>query len=100
MCGSETPDFPPRDQPFDFRVQLEAKYRDGLRRTASSTYVDTEGDIDGHRSSLRYRVSSCSHTDSVSKVSAQIDGRGVQPDCRPTTGGGTGGTTYGSYTVT
>ncbi|MGQ0733730.1 MAG: BACON domain-containing protein [Acidobacteriota bacterium] len=32
---------------------------------------------------LRYRVSSCSHLEAVDKVIAQIDGRGVQPDCTP-----------------
>lgn len=75
--------FPPRDQPFDFRTRLEAKYRDELRRMPSTTYVDVEGDIVWTQEYLRYRVSTCSHADAVQKVMAQIDGGGVQPDCTP-----------------
>ena len=37
--------FPPRDESLDFRNQLEAKYRDGLRRGPTSTSVDVEGDV-------------------------------------------------------
>jgi hypothetical protein len=75
--------FPPRDQPFDFRNRLEAKYRDELRRASSTTYVDVEGDIVWTQEYLRYRVSGCSHVDAVQKVMTQIDGGGVQRDCTP-----------------
>lgn len=95
VCGAETPSFPPRDQPFDFRVRLEAKYRDGLHREASATYVDTEGDIVWTQEYLRYRVSGCSHIVAVDKVFMQIDGRGVQPDCASPSGSGR--TSYGRY---
>ena len=37
--------FPPRNEALDFRNQLEAKYRDGLRRGPTSTTVDREGDV-------------------------------------------------------
>src|ERR1700730_2479841 len=37
--------FPPRNETFLFRQDLEAKYRDGLRRSSSQTFVDLEGDI-------------------------------------------------------
>ncbi|MGQ0733731.1 MAG: BACON domain-containing protein [Acidobacteriota bacterium] len=78
-----TPIFPPRNEPFDFRTRLETKYRDELRRPATQTAVDIEGDIVWTQEYLRYRVSSCSHLEAVDKVIAQIDGRGVQPDCTP-----------------
>lgn len=80
-CGFESFGFPPRDQPFDFRQQLEAKYRDGLRRSASSTFVDTEGDIVWTQEYLRYRVTGCGHQTAVTKVFDQIDGKGIQPAC-------------------
>jgi hypothetical protein len=54
-------DFPPRNEPFDFRTQLEAKYRDQLKRTAVSTFVDIEGDIVWTQEYLRYRVNGCGH---------------------------------------
>jgi hypothetical protein len=81
VCGGETPGFPPRNEPFDFRLQLEAKYRDGLKRQPSSTYVDTEGDIVWTQEYLRYRVDGCQHAESVQKVFDQIDGKGIQPTC-------------------
>jgi hypothetical protein len=74
-------DFPPRNEPFDFRTQLEAKYRDGLHRTATSTFVDVEGDIVWTQEYLRYRVNQCDHPTAVAKVFAQIDGGGIQPVC-------------------
>ncbi len=74
-------DFPPRNEPFDFRTQLEAKYRDQLRRGPTQTYVDTEGDIVWTTEYLRYRVNQCDHATAVQKVLAQINGQGVQPTC-------------------
>jgi hypothetical protein len=83
--------FPPRQEPFDFRVQLEVKYRDGLRRPASQTFVDVEGDIVWTQEYLRYRVSGCSHVTAQERVFSQIDGGGVAADCGGTGGGGAGG---------
>ncbi len=74
-------DFPPRNEPFDFRNQLEEKYRDQLRRGATQTYVDVEGDIVWTTEYLRYRVNQCDHPTAVQKVMAQIDGLGVQSIC-------------------
>lgn len=83
VCGSTSAvTFPPRNEPFDFMLQLEAKYRDGLRRTAGSSFVDVEGNIVWTQEYLRYRVSGCDHFTSQDKVFAQIDGRGVQADCK------------------
>lgn len=87
VCGStSTAAFPPRNEPFDFRVQLEQKYRDGLRRSPTLTFVDAEGDIVWTLEYLRYRLSSCEHADAESKVFAQIDDRSRIPqDCTPGT---------------
>lgn len=82
ICGTtSTAIFPPRNEPFDFMIQLEAKYRDGLRRPAQSSFVDVEGNIIWTQEYLRYRVSGCSHALAQTRVFDQIDGRGVQPDC-------------------
>ena len=83
-CGSSaTATFPPRNEPLAFMQQLEAKYRDSLRRTAGSSFVDVEGNIVWTQEYLRYRVSGCSHASAQQKVFDQIDGRGVQADCAP-----------------
>ena len=83
-CGSaNTATFPPRNEPFAFMQQLEAKYRDALRRPAGSSFVDVEGNIVWTQEYLRYRVSSCTHATAQQKVFDQIDGRGVQADCTP-----------------
>jgi hypothetical protein len=83
-CGnSATATFPPRNEPLAFMQQLEAKYRDALRRTAGSSFVDVEGNIVWTQEYLRYRVSGCSHVTAQQKVFDQIDGRGVQADCTP-----------------
>jgi Putative binding domain, N-terminal len=73
--------FPPRNESYDFRVQLEAKYRDQLRRPPSATFVDPEGSVVWTQEYLRYMVNGCDHVVSMSKVFDQIDGRGIQPVC-------------------
>jgi hypothetical protein len=81
-CGSaSTATFPPRNEPLDFMIQLEAKYRDGLRRTAAPSFVDVEGNIVWTQEYLRYRVSGCGHDSSQQKVFDQIAGRGIAVDC-------------------
>jgi hypothetical protein len=79
--GASVVAFPPRNEPFAFREELERKYRDGLRRSPSSTYVDLEGDIVWTQEYLRYRVNQCDHAAAVQKVLDQIDGRGIAPVC-------------------
>lgn len=81
-CGSATTaTFPPRNEPLDFMIQLEAKYRDGLRRTAAPSFVDVEGNIVWTQEYLRYRVSGCGHDSSQQRVFDQIAGRGIAVDC-------------------
>ena len=72
--SSQIVPFPPRDQAFDFRANhLEAKYRDGLRRPATSTFVDVEGEIVWTQEYLRYRVNGLTHTAAVDAVRGEID---------------------------
>ena len=85
VCGAAPAgnvSFPPRDQPFDFRQQLEVRYRDRLGRPPSPTYVDVEGSLVWTQEYLRYRVNGCDHLDAVDRVFQQIDGRGIQPVCQ------------------
>lgn len=84
VCGEAPPgtvEFPPRTEPLDFRNQLEVKYRDGLRATLQSTYVNNEGDVIWMQEYVRYRLNGCGHAEATTKVFEQIDGRGVQPVC-------------------
>ena len=39
VCGAETPNFPPRNLPFEFQGQLEATYRDVLARISDLVVV-------------------------------------------------------------
>ena len=73
--------FPPRNEAFDFRNQLEVKYRDQLRTTATQTRVNIEGQIVWTQEYLRYRVNACGDLEAQEKVFAQIDGSGIQPTC-------------------
>jgi hypothetical protein len=75
--------FPPRDQPFRFRLALEQKYLADLNRPLSPTFVNVEGDVVWTQEYLRYRVNDCGHADAVQRVFRQIDGAGVQPVCGP-----------------
>jgi hypothetical protein len=83
VCGppSTPPSFPPRNESLVFRSGLEAKYRDGLRRGATSTAVDLEGDVVWTQEYLRYRLGRCSHDQAVARVLAQIDGLGTAATC-------------------
>jgi hypothetical protein len=74
-------DFPPRDQALQFRLLLEAQYRDLLRRSPIQTYVDIEGAIVWMQEYLRYRLSGCEHLDAVQMVLNQIAGRGIAAHC-------------------
>ena len=72
--GSGQVRFPPRNESLDFRIRLEAKYRDGLKRSPTSTSVDNEGDVVWTQEYLRYRVNGCGHGIATQNVMTQIDG--------------------------
>jgi hypothetical protein len=85
VCGSPAfgaVQFPPRNDALDFRNQLEAKYRDDLRRGPTSTFVDRERDVVWIQEYLRYRVNSCGPGAAVQSVMTQTDGRSAPPVCR------------------
>jgi hypothetical protein len=42
--------FPPRNEPFDFRLRLEAQYENVLRRGPQTSFVDIEAPSSGRRS--------------------------------------------------
>ena len=81
-----TVSFPPRNESLGFRTGLEAKYRDGLHRAPTTTFVDVEGAVVWTQEYLRYRVGRCSHPDATARVFMQIDGFGIQPVCGAATG--------------
>ena len=86
VCGTPAPasviEFPPRDQTYGFRLQLEDFYRVDLARAAVKTSVDAEGDVVWIQEYLRYRLNGCTHAQSLDKVTQQIEGRGVPPVCK------------------
>jgi hypothetical protein len=87
VCGGESASlaFPPRNLPFEFQAALENTYRDMLRRSQQSYYVDSEGANVWLAEYLRYRLQGvrCGHNVAEAKVFAQIRGGGVEPACGP-----------------
>jgi len=74
--------FPPRDQTYGFRLQLEDFYRVDLGRAAVKTSVDAEGDVVWIQEYLRYRLNGCTHAQSIARITEQIEGKGVPPACK------------------
>ena len=73
--------FPPRNEGLQFMNQLDAAYRDMLRRPLGSSFVDNEGAVVWVLEYLRYRLNNCTHGDATTKVFQQIRGEGIQPVC-------------------
>jgi len=67
--------FPPRNESFTFRQELERIYRDRLRRPPATTFVDIEGSLVWTQQYLLHRTNGCFHLESVQKVLEEIDGR-------------------------
>ncbi|HEX8031143.1 MAG TPA: PKD domain-containing protein [Vicinamibacterales bacterium] len=83
-CGEPpagTVSFPPRNEPADFRVQLENKYRDGLRASPTSSFVNLEGDIVWMQQYFLYRLNGCDHEQASSKTLVNIQTGQVQSFC-------------------
>lgn len=74
--------FPPRNEGLLFMNSLDATYRDTLRRSSGSSYVNNEGAVVWVLEYLRYRLNGCGHGDASTKVFMQIRGQGIQPVCR------------------
>ncbi len=73
--------FPPRNEGLLFMNQLDATYRDSLRRSLGSSVVNNEGAVVWVLEYLRYRLNNCNHGDATTKVLQQIRGQGIQPTC-------------------
>ena len=81
ISGKFDVSFPPRNESFDFRNQLETKYQIGLGRTATQTYVDREGEVVWTQEYMRYRTNGCDHGSATQRVMAQIDGNPAGQVC-------------------
>ena len=75
ISGKYDVSFPPRNDSFDFRNQLETKYATGLGRAAAPTYVDREGEVVWTQEYMRYRTNGCDHSTATQRVMTQIDGQ-------------------------
>jgi hypothetical protein len=86
VSGKYDVSFPPRNDSFDFRNQLETKYATGLGRAPANTYVDKEGEVVWTQEYMRYRTNGCDHATATQRVMTQIDGQpagmvcGAPPD--------------------
>ncbi len=81
ISGKFDVSFPARNDSFDFRIQLEAKYQTGLGRAVAPTYVDPEGEVVWTQEYIRYRVNGCDHATATQRVMAQIDGQPAGQVC-------------------
>ncbi|MEO8681017.1 MAG: matrixin family metalloprotease [Vicinamibacterales bacterium] len=74
--------FPPRNEGLLFMNDLNATYRDTLKRSQGTSFVDNEGAVVWVLEYLRYRLNGCGHGDAATRVFQQILGQGIQPVCR------------------
>ena len=81
ISGKFDVSFPGRNESFDFRNQLEAKYQTSLGRGAAPTFVDREGEVVWTQEYIRYRVNGCDHGSATQRVIAQIDGQPAGQVC-------------------
>ena len=70
VSGPMDVSFPPRNDSFDFRNQLEVKYQAGLGRGTSPTVVDKEGEVVWTQEYMRYRTNGCDHGTAVQRCCA------------------------------
>lgn len=81
VSGKFDVSFPPRNESFDFRNQLETKYQSGLGRGVAPTFVDAEGEVVWTQEYMRYRTNGCDHASATQRVMAQIDGQPAGQVC-------------------
>ena len=81
VSGKFDVSFPPRNESFDFRNQLETKYATGLGRSAAATFVDREGEVVWTQEYMRYRTNGCDHATATQRVMNQIDGQPAGQIC-------------------
>ena len=73
--------FPPRNETYDFRTELERTYRENLGRSRRGSYVNIEGSVVWVQEYLLYRLHRCSHESAIAKVRIQIAGDGLPAVC-------------------
>lgn len=73
--------FPPRNEGLLFMNTLNDTYRDSLRRSQTSSFVNNEGAVVWVMEYLRYRLNGCNHGDATSKVLQQIRTGVIAPTC-------------------
>lgn len=81
VSGKFDVSFPGRNESFDFRNQLEAKYQTTLGRSPSPTFVDGEGEVVWTQEYMRYRVNGCDHAGATERVLVQVDGQPAGRQC-------------------
>jgi hypothetical protein len=74
--------FPPRNEPNAFYNDLQALYRDYLKRSMTAmSYVDPEGENVWLTEYFRFYLNGCSHAEAMSRTIAEIRTGGTQPVC-------------------
>jgi hypothetical protein len=73
--------FPPRNEGMLFMNELDNTYRDALRRSLGSSFVNNEGAVVWVLEYLRYRLNNCNHGDATAKVLSQIRTGAIAPTC-------------------
>lgn len=81
ISGKFDVSFPPRDQSFDLRNQLETYYLTTLGRAPGPTYVDREGEVVWTQEYIRYRTNGCDHASATQRVLSQIAGQPAAQVC-------------------
>lgn len=64
--------FPPRNEPNVFFQNLQALYRDTLRRPQTETFVDSEGQNVWLTEYFRFYLNGCSHEEATSRTLSEI----------------------------
>jgi hypothetical protein len=78
----ESIELPPTQQSVMFIAALQAKYRDSLKRPATTVALDPNASTAWVERYLRFRLHGCDHATASTKVFQQIDGQGPQPLCQ------------------
>lgn len=73
--------FPPRNEPNAFFADLQALYRDVLRRAEATSFVDAEGQNVWLTEYFRFYLNGCSHEEAIARTLREISSGGTQPVC-------------------
>jgi hypothetical protein len=75
--------FPPRNESFVFRNNLETKYATSLGRAPVGVFIDKEGEVVWLQEYIRYRTNGCDHVTAMARVLVQIAGGPAGGVCAP-----------------